>query len=292
MRPHGVPATISPTCKTVPASLFATDLGLSMVTNGGTVQRQLLSISGQTVRVGGKPITVQWQQCGYAHSRTNLGEMNLTLSYLAEQSATRALVILRAMCSSLRPVSTNFSSPAIDSGACLEGHTGVMQNSTGLVAVKNVVVFLFGSQSPTQTLVLLRGIARIVAKVKPTSGSPNSGSGPQIAVTSNSFTVANGFLPLGLSCSRARCSGVAQLSVTTSTGMVVLASTDYMLAKSTSATYDLALTAAGVSFFAPASVNPIAVTLTVTAVGGNTVSRAIQVYDATPPTLPTTTVPG
>jgi hypothetical protein len=98
-----------------------------------------------------------------------------------------------------------------------------MQSANGLVVFDNVVIQLFGGQSRAQTIKLAPDIARLVATAKSTTtttlpGPGTPAKGPMIGVTTTQHNVANGFMPLTLKCTRAKCVGVVKLIEATSFG--------------------------------------------------------------------------
>ena len=292
IRPHSTAATHTPTCQTVPTSLFTTDLGTSMIFTGTSASNGRVTMGTMLILVGGKPLTGEWMICSYAHNPKNLGETNLAVSYFDAPTSSKALAVLKAMCVGLRSFATNYTTPAIGNGACVQGHTGYMQSSNGLLAVGHVVVQLFGSQSPAQSTALARGIAPRITKANWattfSSGPPKYV--PDVVISTTQFNTANGFMPLSLSCTVAKCSGVAELTELGVTGTVVLATTPYSVLKQSKGIFNLMLTADGSNFFGSASTNPVQVKLQITVAGGKSVDRVITVsYATTTTTSPTTT---
>jgi hypothetical protein len=285
---------LAPTCKSVPTSVFTRDLGASMIFTGTSYPNGRVIFFGKTILVDGKPISVVWLSCGYSHNPANPASLGVAASYLATSSAAKALAILRAMCGAMRSVSPDYTAPKLGSGSCVQGHTGPMQSANGLVAIDNVVIQLFGSQSPAQTLVLDRDVTKLVAKARTTTTTtlPSLGpqrNGPMISTTTTQFSVANGFMALTLKCVRAKCAGVVKLTAATPTGTVILAQTQYLMPMSTTKPIDLTMNAAGSNFFASATTSPAQVTLTMTVAGGATVTNQINVSVVAPPTSVATT---
>jgi hypothetical protein len=275
---------LAPTCHTVPTSLVARDLGTSVVMHGPGSSEGPLNSMGKNVLIGGKIVDVEWWTCTYDHNPSNPSGMGVAVSYLDEATAARALTIVKAMCSTMRSVSPAYVAYSIGAKACLQGHTGPMQSANGLLAVGNVVVALFGSQSPAQTLVLLRGIAALVAKAKVPLQKP------VIRIRSSQFAVANGALAFQLTCSMAKCSGDVTFTETSTAGPVVVAESPYVLAPVPTPTmFDAVLTSAGSSFFASAPSGSVQLTLTVTVSGGTAVSTPVNVTTGAVTTTTTVT---
>jgi len=229
---------------------------------------------GQKLSVKGKTLNLNWTDCKYAHVPGSVTAMGFALSFLFESSKAEASSILRASCASMRAIGGNYSTPAIGNGACAGGHAGGMQTGEGFMAVNTVVVSIFGNQSPSQTVKLLRSIAPFLtaANVRKVIG-PGSASGPGVLLASHVYSVANGSIALRLGCVRANCSGVAELK----NGAGVLAESRYVVPKAKTSTVNLALTTSGQSAFSNAAVTPVEVTLQVTVSGGKTISRPIFV---------------
>ena len=139
------------TCKRVPTSLVAADLGATMTFTGTQWPHGVLSLFGKSVLVNGKALVVTQLACGYAHNPKDLSQIGVSISYLAEPSAARAASIAAAMCRTMRPFATSYTSPVVGAGGCVQGHTGYMQSANGEFSTRNVVVSLFGAQSPAQT---------------------------------------------------------------------------------------------------------------------------------------------
>ena len=263
-------------CKTVPAKVVASDLGMSMVVNGPSDTKQQLSVMGAKVLVNGKALSVDWTDCAYAHNPSNLGEMNFTLSFLYESTAARASAILRAICKAMKPVSRGYSTPAIGSGACVQGSTGGMQSSNGYAAVGKVVLALFGSTDPAQTTKLLKSAAPRVAAahINPGAGTGSAAAGvPHFVVGGATYSAADGAVALTLSCSPLKCSGVAELR----SGATILASGSFLVPNGKTVTVSLALTPAGTTSFANAAVTPVPATLQITISGRKVLTKTIVV---------------
>jgi hypothetical protein len=279
-------------CRTVPTSLFSASLGTSMVFTGMSAPHDRLNIEGKVVLIAGKPLSVVWLSCSYAHNPANLTQMNLSVSYLVEPTAARTRTILKSMCNALRPGAANYQMLAIGEGACSKGTLGPMQNSTGFAASNRVFVSMFGAQSPSQTIALQKGIVRQVAAMTSstaTSPGPSTQATPVVAVSTTDFSIGTTFMTISLNCSKASCRGDAQLLGSGPLGTVVLASTPYILPKASHRNVLLSLSTDGLHFFATALTNPVQATLHITVVGGKTVSRSILVTYATTSTTEATT---
>lgn len=157
-----------------------------MVANGGGSQTEVLSVMGTNVLIGGKTTTVTWQNCGYAHDPSDLSQMNPAVSSLNEATDADATTALNAICSAMKPESSNYSTPAIAEGACVQGHTDGMQSSNGFLAVDNIVVQIFGSTDPVQTVALEKSITPLVAAAT----SSSTGRGTTSSGTDRSSQVA------------------------------------------------------------------------------------------------------
>ncbi len=143
------------------------------------------------------------------------------------------------------------------------------------MAVTTVVISIFGNQSPSQTVTLLKSIVPFLtaANVKKVIGTGSGSGRPGVLIASHAYSVANGSIALTLRCVRANCSGVAELT----NGAVVLAGSSYVVPKAKTRTVNLALTTSGQSAFSNAAVAPVQVTLQVTVSGGKTISRKVLV---------------
>jgi hypothetical protein len=142
------------------------------------------------------------------------------------------------------------------------------------MAVNTVVVEIFGNQSPSQTVGLMKSIAPYLTaeNIKKAVG-PGPVSGPGILVATHTLSVRNGSISVTLRCVRATCSGVAELN----RGAVVLARSRYLVPKAKARTVKLALTTSGQSALRNAAITPVQVTLQVTVSGGKTLSKDIFV---------------
>lgn len=267
-------------CNIVPASVATSDLGVAMFVNGPGNHSQQLSVNG-------KKLNLNWTDCTYAHVPGDVAATGFELSFLFESSNAEASSILQASCASLRTIASNYSTPAIGNGACNGGHAGGQQTGQGFMAVNTVVIEIFGNQSPSQTLALLKSIAPFLTAANvnkaigtgspgtgsPGTGSPSGGPGVGVVVASAAYSVVNGSIALKLRCGKAKCSGVAELKK----GAVVLAKARYVVPKAKTKTVSLVLTTRGQSAFSNAAVAPVHVTLQVTVSGGRTITRKILV---------------
>ena len=263
-------------CNIVPAKVVAADLGMSMVVRGPGDTNQLLSVMGAKVLVNGKPLKVDWTDCSYAHNPSNLGEMNFVLSFLFESSAAKASSILRAICKAMEPVSSDYSAPAIGSGACVQGSTGGMQSSNGYAAAGKVVMQLFGATDPAQTIKILKSAAPRVAAahINPGAGTGSAAAGvPHFVIGVATYDAASGSVALTLSCTPMKCVGVAELRA----GATTLATGSILIPKGKTVTVSLALTPAGTTSFANAAVTPVSTTLQITISGRKVLTKTIVV---------------
>ncbi len=274
--PRGARVLLAPTCSTVPASLVARILGTSVTKSGPGSSTGLLNEFGQNVLVGGKTLKVTWWSCDYDHNPVTHVGLGVSVSYLTEPTAARALSITKALCSTMRPFSSSWATPRIGSTACLQGHTGAMQSSNAFLAEGNVVVQLFGSQSPTQSLALLRAIAPLVAKAHAKT--------PVITVTTTQYAVTNGYVSVGLSCTGADCAGVVTLTAPINGATVTLARVPYQMGKASQMSLNVTLNPEGTNYLGHPSSGPVTVTLTVTVGRGRTVVQQISVSSGVSPT--------
>lgn len=289
-RAHTATST-SLTCKTVPTSVISAGLATSVTFAGTSFPSGKMTLGSTTVIVNGAPLNATWIACDYLHIPGDTASLGVSVSYLIEPSAAKALAAMKAMCSALRSFATNYTTPAVGNGACIQGHAGAMQSANGFVASRNVVIQLFGSQSPAQTLNLVRRITPIIARTNWTSTLLAPGgtitNGPVISVMTTQFNAGSGFVPITLHCTKARCSGA--INLTDSTTSTVVATTHYNVLSSSTITQNVPFTVAGSNFFATSTVNPAHLTLTVTVAGGKTVTLSILVTLNTPPTSAVTT---
>lgn len=262
------PGPVVGACKLVPASVVASDLGMTMFVNGPANHGQQLSVKGKTLHLN-------WTDCNYDHVRGDLAATHFTLSFVFESSNADASSILKSACASMRAIGGNYSTPAIGDGACVGGHAGGMQTGQGSMAVKTIVISIFGNQSPSQTVKLMKSIAPLLtpARVKKVIGMGSAPVGPSVLIGTHRYSVVNGSIALTLTCIRATCSGVAKLE----NGAAVLAESSYVIPKARTGTFNLELTTSGQSAFTNAAVTPVEVTLEVTVAGGATVSTKIVV---------------
>jgi hypothetical protein len=268
------PGPVVGTCTIVPASVAASALGMAMFEIGPMNTSQQLSVNGQTVNLN-------WTECTYSHEHistpTGMGGLGFTLSFVFESSNAEASAILPALCKQVQSISSpgSYSTPAIGNGSCAQGHTGSMQSSNGVLAVGKVVVSLFGSTGPAQTITILKSIAPLLtpANVNKAIGTSSAMPATGVMLASHAFSVTNGNIAVTLRCGKEKCSGVAELN----TGRVVLARTRYVLAAGRASTVNLALTTSGQSAFSNAAVTRVQVTLDVTVLGGKTFTRTIAV---------------
>ena len=288
-------ATSTPSCKTLPVAQVTRILSTSIVAPVVGWPSGVLNEMGQQVLIGGKPLTVHWLDCNYAHNPKDPSSVGVDVSYAVEPTSAKASTIVKAMCSAMRLHTSSYQAPRIGNGACLQGHTGYMQSSNGVLAVKNVVVTFFGSTSPSQTSALIGVVARILAVARisttTTMPQPKNPNGPVVKVTSTQYQVGNGMIPVRLSCVKAKCSGVIQLTTSTSSGTVILAQGKYNMPSGSTMTFNVSLTTTGQSFFAATTDNPIQAKVNVTLGGGKPVNAAITVYtgSSSPPTSAVTT---
>lgn len=301
--PHAATTYLTPKCSTVPTSLVAKVLGESMFLTGTGYPNGQVVFFGKVVLVGGKPLNVTWLACNYAHNPVGLSALGVSVSYLSTSSSAQALAVVKSMCAIMRSISPSYVAPSIGAGACEQGHTGPMQSANGLVAVGNVVIQLFGSQSPAQTLALMRAMTPLIAK-SPTSTtttmpSAQNGTGkrPVVTVTTPSFSVMNGVIRVGLHCAGAPCSGSVTFSEATASANITLASANYALHTSMNKSIAVAVTADGANLLSGAPSNTLVAMLNVTVKGGRSINEPVTlatgVASTTVPTststLPTTT---
>jgi|GEM_PF-2876494 len=288
-------AAVTPTCKTLPAAQVARVLATSIATPFAAWPNGPLIVMGKQVLIGGKPLTIRWLDCRYAHNPKDPASSGVDVSYVVEPTAAYAAEIVKAMCIVMRSVSPAYQAPKLGNGACLQGHTGVMQSSNGILVVKNVIVTTFGSPSPSQTSALMGVIARLLANVhfSTTTTLPQqlNPKGPVVKVTSTQYQLGNGMIPVRLSCAKAKCSGVVQLTGADSSGTVILAQGKYNMPPSSTMTFTIALTPAGRSYLSTTTANPIQAKVVVTLGGGKWVSVAIAIDtgESSPTTAVTTT---
>jgi len=286
--------TATPTCKTLPAAQVARVLGTSIAAPVAGWPNGPLNVMGKEVLIGGKPLTIRWLACHYAHKPNDPSSSGVDVSYVVEPTNTRASSIVKVMCSVMRSASSNFQAPKLGAGACLQGHSGTMQSSNGILAVNNLIITLFGPTSPSQTSALMGVLARLLAHVRfsttTTMPQQQNSKGPVVKVTSTQYQLGNGMIPVRLSCARRKCSGVVQLKAATSSGTVILAQGKYNMPPSATMTFTIALTPAGHSFLTSTADNPIQATVFVTVGGGKSVSIAITIdTGGSPPTTAVTT---
>lgn len=268
-------SVIYPSCYTVPVPVITAGMGVSMVQRSANPFDQIPS------QINGKTVTLDWQACTFFHPPYNTAMNSFTLYYLTESTAAQAMTYFNELCASMHAIASNWSTPALGSGACVEGHGGGMTVAGAYMAVDNVVVQIFGALLPAQATALLQRIAPLVAAAK---GGPVPGSGVTlpgtttgatgVRVTSLKYSVTNGSVPVTLMCQSARCSGVAELRGTAG----ILARSRYNIHTATRPmVVKMALTAPGALAFANASVMRVPVTLQVTVKGGPTTTKMISI---------------
>lgn len=285
--PHSV--TVDASCTAVPTPLVARALGSSMTLNGPAPASGVLTYFNKVIRVKGRAVRASWIVCNYAHDPSNPGGLGVAITYIVESTSAEATAIARSMCAALRAVSPDYKSQKIGSVACEQGHTGPMQSANGVVAVARVVIELFGSQSPAQTVTLARDITPVIARAK--WGTAVTAP-PILMITTNQFAVENNSIPLDLYCKWGTCTGTAEVTVPSSTGPDVLAQAIYTLTKGAQTTVELALTTDGSAYFTNPGNSQTQVLLTITVKGAKTISRQIAVSTTSPTsTIVTTTAP-
>ena len=288
------------TCKIVSTSLIGRDLGTSVVLSAsgvnGAPNPSPFILFGKTLRVGGKVFLESHLDCNYMHNPKDLSSMGVALSYYIEATPAKALAVVKAMCAIISATGpSNYSTPRIGNGACVQGHSGYMQSANGVAAIRNVMVYAFGGQSPAQTIALLQSIAQAFAAAPITTTSmmnsqPVKGTKPIVTIKSTQFNVNNGFMALALSCKGSRCQGVVQLTEPTNAGPVILATAKYVFLPGSSKTLNMSLTAQGVTYFSSASSFPVQLQLSVTVAGGKSLSLTVAVnYFSTTPSSGVTT---
>jgi len=284
LAPHMV--TVNPSCTTVATALVARALGSSMVMNGPMPSSGVLSYFNKVIRIKGKVVRASWIDCNYRHDPRNPGSLGVDITYIVEPTSAQATDIARSLCAVMRAISPDYTSQRIGSAACVQGHTGPMQSANGVVADTKVVIELFGSQSPAQTITLARVITPVIAKAK---WGTSQSAPPVLLVTSNQLVIENGVIALGLNCKWGACTGTATLTLPTSSGSNVLAHANYSLSKGELLTVDLALTDYGSAYFGNPANSPTQAQLTITLKGAKTISSQVSVATFTPATTMVTT---
>ncbi len=288
---RGAAVKLAPTCTTVPTSVFAKVFMVSVVLSGPFPSKGPVSFFGRTIRVNGKVVIASALGCGYDHDPSNPATIGVALTYLTEPSSPPAISIVKQMCAAM-DLNSSYARLKVGSYACVQGHTGAMQSANGLLALDNVVVELFGSQSPNQTVSLLHAVVPYVVKAKATAKKQ-----PVVSVTSSVYAVQNGTIEVDLACGGASCGGNITIGATSSTGPVTIALTHYSVPGSGQMAFHIGLTPEGAAFIAAANGVTLSLTLTVTVVNGATVTQKIALDTggapptSTPTTQPTTTAP-
>jgi hypothetical protein len=269
-----VAAIPTPTCNTVPLAVVAPYFGGHMP----TVQKMQ---AGQTLGTG-------WIGCTY---EVGGAYGNLGIEYRTGQTASQFASLFATVNSSYGGIEVSgIGNGAIEvNGAGHDVGTvpGVAPNVPLYVLYGTVVFYLRAEPMLpiAKEIALAKAMIPLIASGKtstPFSGATFSPTpttaptvSPQIAIGVAQFNGANGRMSLRLSCTKARCSGVAELI--RKAGAVVLAKTSYVMVQSSKKTFNLTLTAKGRSILSNASTAAVRAILRVTVKGGKTVTKAIAV---------------
>ena len=270
-----------PTCATVTASAVGSAFGESMSEAAPSYPHGPLSFGNTPILVGGKSLDVTWIACTYQHKLGVVTGLGVSISYLVEYSSSQALAIVKAMCAQLRTFASNYTTPADGDYACAQGHSGSMASSNAVIAVRNVVVNIFGSQGPVQNLALVHSVAVLVARA-PTStttttpGQPNSVS-PKVTLSASTFAMGHNFIAVRLRCAGQNCMVSVSFSRRLSMKVVILAASKFMLPKSSVRTVDVRLSSAGSRFLKSATTSLVAAKLTVVVMGGATINKTVKI---------------